>query len=89
MKTIAVVNQKGGVAKTTSTQNIAYGLSQLNKKVLVIDFDPQGNLTSGFGIDKRNLEKTIYDLWTHTYFCNCHSFDLFRIYQQSLFNRSR
>lgn len=62
MKIISIVNQKGGVAKTTSTQNIAYGLSQLNKKVLVIDFDPQGNLTSGFGIDKRNLEKTIYDL---------------------------
>lgn len=62
MKIIAIVNQKGGVAKTTSTQNIGVGLSQLGKKVLIIDFDPQGNLTSGFGIDKRNLKYTIYDI---------------------------
>ncbi len=62
MKIISVVNQKGGVAKTTSTQNIGVGLRKLGKKVLLIDFDPQGNLTSGFGIDKRELGATIYDL---------------------------
>lgn len=63
MKIISIVNQKGGVAKTTSTQNIGVGLARLGKKVLLIDFDPQGNLTSGFGIDKRNLDdKTIYSL---------------------------
>lgn len=62
MKVIAVVNQKGGVAKTTSTQNIGVGLAKLGKKVLLIDFDPQGNLTSGFGIDKRDLNYTIYDI---------------------------
>ena len=62
MKIISVVNQKGGVAKTTSSQNIAKGLTELGKKVLLIDLDPQGNLTSGFGIDKRSLENTAYDL---------------------------
>ena len=62
MKIISILNQKGGVAKTTSTQNIAAGLHGLGKKVLAIDFDPQGNLTSGFGLDKRNLDYTVYDL---------------------------
>jgi chromosome partitioning protein len=62
MKIISIVNQKGGVAKTTSSQNIAKGLTQLGKRVMVIDLDPQGNLTSGFGIDKRALEHTAYDL---------------------------
>lgn len=62
MKVISILNQKGGVAKTTSAQNISFGLKKLGKKVLLIDFDPQGNLTSGVGIDKRNLEHTIYDL---------------------------
>lgn len=62
MKAISILNQKGGVAKTTSAQNISYGLSKLGKKVLLIDLDPQGNLTSGVGIDKRALEYTVYDL---------------------------
>ncbi|WP_319200235.1 ParA family protein [uncultured Ilyobacter sp.] len=62
MKVISILNQKGGVAKTTSAQNISFGLKKLGKKVLLIDFDPQGNLTSGVGIDKRGLENTIYDL---------------------------
>lgn len=62
MNIISILNQKGGVAKTTSTQNIAAGLHKLGKKVLIIDFDPQGNLTSGFGVDKRALDLTIYDL---------------------------
>ncbi|MBQ1424919.1 MAG: ParA family protein, partial [Aeriscardovia sp.] len=59
---IAVVNQKGGVGKTTSTINIAGVLSQLGRKVLAVDFDPQGALTAGLGIDGNSEEKTVYDL---------------------------
>ncbi|MBR4399423.1 MAG: AAA family ATPase, partial [Aeriscardovia sp.] len=59
---IAVVNQKGGVGKTTSTINIAGVLSQLGRKVLAVDFDPQGALTAGLGIDGNSENKTIYDL---------------------------
>ncbi|MBO6003642.1 MAG: ParA family protein [Aeriscardovia sp.] len=59
---IAVVNQKGGVGKTTSTINIAGVLSQLGRKVLAVDFDPQGALTAGLGVDGNNEERTIYDL---------------------------
>lgn len=60
---IGFVNQKGGVAKTTSIQNVAAGLAKLRKKVLVIDFDPQGNATSGLGIDPDELKYTLYDLF--------------------------
>src|SRR5512144_2792611 len=57
-----VANQKGGVGKTTTTVNLAAGLSQIGKRVLVVDLDPQGNATMGSGVDKRALELTVYDV---------------------------
>ncbi len=62
VKIIAVANQKGGVGKTTSAVNIASCLAELGKRVLAIDCDPQGNLTSGFGIEKTKVENTLYDI---------------------------
>lgn len=59
---ISVVNQKGGVGKTTTTINIAAALSALGKKVLAIDLDPQSNLSQSLGIQTENLENTVYDL---------------------------
>ena len=64
---IAVANQKGGVGKTTTAINLSSALAELNQKVLVVDVDPQGNTTSGFGVDKNELEKTIYEMMLGEY----------------------
>ena len=61
-KTIAVVNQKGGVGKTTTSVNLTAALTEKGLKVLLCDFDPQANATSGFGIDKRKLKHSIYNV---------------------------
>jgi len=62
-KIIAIANQKGGVGKTTSAINLSAALAEIGKKVLAIDIDPQGNMTSGLGIDKNQVENSIYHVF--------------------------
>ncbi|MEY2397124.1 MAG: chromosome partitioning protein, partial [Actinomycetota bacterium] len=64
-RVIAIANQKGGVGKTTTTVNLGAGLAELGFRVLIIDLDPQGNATTGLGINPRNLENSIYDVLLH------------------------
>ena len=61
-KVIAVVNQKGGVGKTTTAVNLTAALTEAGKRVLLCDFDPQANATSGMGLDKRSIHKSVYDV---------------------------
>jgi chromosome partitioning protein len=62
MRVIAVANQKGGVGKTTTTTSLGAALAELGKRVLIVDLDPQGNATTGLGVDGRKFDKSVYDV---------------------------
>ncbi len=64
-KTITICNQKGGTGKTTTAVNLSYAIAQKNQRCLLVDMDPQGNATSGLGINKGDLKKSVYDLLIH------------------------
>ena len=61
-KIISVANQKGGVGKTTTVINLSTSLAAIKQRVLIVDFDPQGNIATGLGLNKSKLKKTVYDL---------------------------
>lgn len=64
-RVLAIANQKGGVGKTTTTVNLSASLAELGYRVLVVDLDPQGNATTGLGINARNLDHSVYDVLLH------------------------